>query len=431
MEIIRELGVFERAQLIAESQGPFHIVLVIQLEYGPDPKNLLQSFLNLKRIHPLLSVRVIEQGSKYYFSKMTEGKLPFITVTRRNETHWLEEAESELGIPLDSKNGDLIRAKYLYGNSSSSAEIIISISHVISDGISTGHLVNELLENAAEERSQNNAPSTDHAFSPAVETQFPTSFQGWRLKLRKFVYLVEQIMGEITYVVQSMGSSKPKVPVVTPKGKILYVEIDKQLLNRFSRRARKEGSTLSSSLNAALMLAVNRHLYNGKRLPMRSMTFVNLRNQVRPLLGEKQLGLYISPIRQKIILDGSADFWPLAHKMQEEISRSLRSGEKYLTVSMTEALLKMLSKSQAMRLCHSALNYSGVIPVKTEIGAIIVKGVHSFISPHKFGPQFSGEALIFREKLILDVVYMDHDMDGVQANLIIDETRNIIQAAAA
>ena len=53
--------------------------------------------------------------------------------------------------------------------------------------------------------------------------------------------------------------------------------------------------------------------------------------------------------------------------------------------------------------------------------------MHGFISNFRLGPEFSAQANLFNERLNLDVLYLDTDMDRAGAQEIADDILSVRQ----
>jgi hypothetical protein len=146
------------------------------------------------------------------------------------------------------------------------------------------------------------------------------------------------------------------------------LQIPEELIEPFAQRARREGVTLNSALNAALLLSLNRHLYAGQGLPMRTFAFANLRPYVEPPLTTEHLACYISMLRYTVHVEGDGDFWSMARELHAKIHSSFKSGDKFIASIMAEPLMKMVTGLKAFRMSAGALNYNGVVPVQTGYG---------------------------------------------------------------
>jgi len=91
----------------------------------------------------------------------------------------------------------------------------------------------------------------------------------------------------------------------------------------------------------------------------------------------------------------------------------------------------MLVKMDSIRLCASALNYNGVVPVQSRYGGIKVLEMHGFVSPHPFGPEMASQAQLFNDQLFWDFAYFEEDMGQETATSIVEEIKKIMQRASA
>ncbi|HAV78821.1 MAG TPA: hypothetical protein DCX53_15835, partial [Anaerolineae bacterium] len=211
------------------------------------------------------------------------------------------------------------------------------------------------------------------------------------------------------------------------RGRILPVQFPFDLVEPFAHRARKEGVTLNSALNAALLLSINRHLYAGEELPMRTFSFADLRPYVTPPLPAENLGLFISMMRYTVDVN-SGDFWSLVRDLHQKIYDSLKSGDKFVAAIMVEGLMKMVTRFNSFRMGTSALNYTGVVPVQTDYGMTKVVGIHGFVSAYGLGPEFASQAQLFNDRLFWDFTYLEEDMDEGMVKAIVDEIKGILKS---
>jgi hypothetical protein len=325
----------------------------------------------------------------------------------------------------------MFRCTYLYNESQQRAEIILAISHSIADAASVSHLLHEFLTICASVADGKPVSASELPPAPPLESRFPSAFLGWRLSLRIVRYALTQIADEVSYRMKTIGKRTPPLHKRASHGHILPVQFPSDLVEPFAQRARMEGVTLNSGLNAALLLAVNRHLYKGAKLPMRTFSFADLRSYVDPPLHAENLGLYISMIRYTVQMDDSSGFWSLARDLHKKIYKSLKSGDKFVAATTVESLMKLVTGFKAYRMGSTALNYSGVIPVQTDYGKIKVNAVHGFVSPYAFGPEMASQAQIFNDTLFWDFAYLEEDMDQKKAEMIVEEARRIMESVIA
>jgi len=424
----RELGIFERAQYVSDRHSPFHIVGVLQLENAPPFHVFRKSLGLLQKRHPFLSACLLHEAGRHYFATLVDPPLPFRNLPRWNDDHWHQIVEVELNTRIDAANGPMFRCTYLFNESQPRAEIILTLSHFIADSMSVSHLLNELMTISASFTDGMPVSVSELSPAPTLESRFPPAYKGWRLTIRTVRYVLAQMQDEISYRIQTRGKRTPPLHKGPTRGHIFPVRLPEDLVEPFSQRARKEGVTLNSALNAALLLAVNRHLYDGESLPMRTFSFGDMRPYVDPPLGAENLGLYITMMRCTVNVDGGMDLWSLARDLHQRIYTSLKSGDKFVSAGLAESLMRMVLGLKSFRLCATALNYNGVVPLRTKYGKINVLGVHGFVSAYEFGPELASQAQYFNKQLFWDFIYLEEDMDQGMAKAVVEEIRGIMRS---
>jgi hypothetical protein len=425
----RELGTFERALLIADGHAPFHIVSVLLLESAPAPHVLKQSLQILQNRHPFLRARLLHEKGTYYFAKLVEPALPFYFLPRWNADHWMYVAEVELAKRIDALAGPLFRCTYLYNAADERGDIIFSFYHPIVDASSVKQFLHELLVVCASFMDQKTVSLYELPPTPPAESRFPAPFRGLPLALNKLRYAFRQTIEELLFRMQTRDKRVPPVPLHASQGHILCIQLPQDFTDSLVQRARKEGMTLNSVLNTAMLLAVNRHLYTGQQLPMQTVSLASLRPYVQPPLGDEDLASYVSLLRYRVSVSGGADFWSLARSLHRKIDSSLKSGDKFVAATLAESFMGRLTRSKSWRMAATALNYSGVVPVQSVYGSIRAMGLHSFVSAHDLGPEFSAEALIFNNQLSVDFVYLEADMGREEASALVEEIKSILKSA--
>jgi hypothetical protein len=237
------------------------------------------------------------------------------------------------------------------------------------------------------------------------------------------------MIDELIYQMRTRGKRLPPVHAHSSHGHILSLQLSEELIESLAQRTRKEGMTLNSVLNAAMLIAVNRHLYAGRQVPMRTFLFASLRPYVQPPLGDEDLASYISLLRYTVPVSGGVDFWSLARNLHRKIDSSLKSGDKFVAATLAEPLMKSVTGFKPFRMSSTALNYNGVVPVQSVYGSIRVMGLHGFGSVYDLGPELFAEAQIFNSQLFWDFMYLEADMTREEAKAIVEEIKSILNAA--
>ena len=423
----RELGTFERALMIADEHAPFHRVSVLRLEGAPSPQLVRNALKVLQDHHPFLSAGLLVEQGHYYFVNLVDPVLPFHVLPRWNDGHWVDIAEVELGNRIDTSMGPLFRCTYLYDATHERAEIILTLHLIIADSASTARLMHEFLKVCASLRDEKTVPVSGRAsLADAAETRFPSTFRGLQLSLRTLRYALAQLADEISYRMQTREKRVPPLHAKPTRGHIHCIQLPEDMVDELSRRARLEKLTLDSVLNTAMLLAVNRELYAGQPVPMRTFSFANLRPYVKPPLSDKELASYTSTLRYTVAVEGGIDFWQLARDLHTKIYSSFKSGDKFVANILAQPMIELVTRRKSFRVGAAALNYNGLVPVQPSYGVMKVTGIHMFVSAYDLGPELSAQAQLFTDQLFWDFVYLDTDMTRDEAIAITEEIRTIL-----
>ncbi|MEW5941175.1 MAG: hypothetical protein AB1750_16040 [Chloroflexota bacterium] len=410
--MIRPLGAFERALRLSDLYSPFNIVAALELESPPPPAEIQRALAALQTRHPFLRARVELRGKRPWFVEIENPALPFTLI--EENTNWLDVVERELHRRMDSA-GPLFRWVYIYN--ASRAVLILTFQHAIVDATSAARLLHETLTLATDPLAS--FPTLQPA--PAAQARFPPSSGLLR-------YAARQLADEFRYQLASRGHRRPPLRL-GGQPRVLTATLDSALTESLARRARKENVTLNSLLQAAILQAVNRCLYNGERTPMRTFAFPDLRSYVTPPLDAENLGAYISMLRYTFTLDGTRSVWDLARAVTATLQDSFQRGDKYSAHLMSENLMKMMLRLKSTRMGATALSYTGVNSLEKQYGETKVRALHGFIANIDLGPEFTAQASLFGDELILDMVYLDSDMDRPKAEAIAGEIREILVRA--
>jgi NRPS condensation-like uncharacterized protein len=420
--MIRKLGIFERAMLICNKHAPFNIVGVLRMENGPTPDVLQGALKKLQLRQPFLRARIVEGEKQPFFECLFSTHFPFQVIERTSVNQWQEIVEKEMAFRYNHSTGPLFRATYIYEDGY--GDLILNTHHTIMDAISGMNLLDELLSLCAEDAVD--LPSVEPA--PAMEDRFPSPYQGIRKVFKTAGYAFAQMSDMARYMWRTRVKRTPPV-CLGGKGPIAMLILPEYLVDSLAHRGRMEGITLNSLMNAALVLATNRHLYGGQVTPMRTFVIADLRPYTQPPTLLWPLANYISMMGYTVDVSEDIDFWELARDLHTKIYRSLKQGDKFRAVLISEALLKMFTRMKSMRFGATALNYNGRVSLKTQYGKIKLVGLHGFVSGYDLGPEMSSQARLFNGQVWWDFTYLDTDMDAELAEKILTEVKLILESA--
>jgi NRPS condensation-like uncharacterized protein len=412
--MLRKLGIFERALLRSDQHLPFNVVGSLELENPPPPEKVHTALSLLQRRHPFLQAKIVNQTIEL----LPNSIIVFNVIQRQNDTQWMDIVENEMNTRLELSTG-LFRVNYLYQERR--AELILTFHHTIIDATSGMNLINELMSACASELE---LPALD--VTPAAEMRFPPAYQGWRGVLAQMKYMAGQMGDEISYQWRMRG--KRKAPVhLGGRGFINTMSLPESLVDKLSRGCRREKITLNSLLQAALMLAVNRVIYHSQALPMRIFSFSDLRPYTIPPTAPVELGNYITMMRYTIDAPAEKNIWQVAREIHIKIYHSLKSGEKFSAELLSETLMKMIISMKSARMAVTAINYSGLVNLDLHHSDIRVLGLHAFNSSLDLGPEVGSQARLFNNRLIWDFMFLESDMNRESAAKILEVVYLILE----
>ena len=70
--MLRKLGIFERAMLIANKHAPFNIVSVLRLENAPSPDIVKGALEMLQKRQPFLRARIVDGVKEPFFAQFDQ-----------------------------------------------------------------------------------------------------------------------------------------------------------------------------------------------------------------------------------------------------------------------------------------------------------------------------------------------------------------------
>lgn len=424
----RPLGIFETAETLTDAYAPFNVVGVIELETGISRNHLRLALDLAQRRHPLLRVRIVERKGSFFYSHDEVPPIPLEIIDRRSDDHWREIADTELNRPFDRETGPLARCTLLKGASGEVAsELVFSFLHTIIDGTSAVNLVREVIEawdSAAAGRTPNEPEVLE--LQPPVEAFFPPEYQGWRSKARVAGFMARQLADEIGYRRRARGTRRMPIHKKS-RCRVLSRDLGGDDLNDLVRATRRRRVTLHSALNAAMLLVIQKRLYDGAAVPLRNFNFAIMRPYLRPPMADRHLGSYHVMLRPTVDLEADQDFWELASTINTGLTSAARRGDKYLSLLTVADVMRFMLGQRKMRMAAAALAYTGPLKLPTAIGAVRIRGVHSMVSNLDIGPEYTAQARLFDGRLSWDQIYLDSDMDQTTAAALTDEILDLLR----
>jgi hypothetical protein len=426
----RQLTGFEHSLTITDMFGAMNAVCVLKIEGSLDPGRLADSLRRLQHRHRLLRARIVPEKGGFAFIFDDTPPIPLDCREKTAADDWIDLAQRELDTRLDIAVGPLMRCHYLMNQSPDNAggEIVVTIQHSILDATSALPLLYELLSGCESRPADSADPIQEEGVLPATAL-FPAHLRGAGFGWRLAQFMGRQMAGEASLRWKSRGGRKPVIQA-SGSHRILPMRLQKPLASALIRCTRQRRITLNAILSAAMLLAVKRVLYAGNPVPLRNLTFADLRPYLSRTIPDSSLGCFMGLCRFDIMIQDRVDFWKLAKSIQLLIYLSNQRGERFLANALSPAMMKMVIRTKSMRMGTTALSYAGPIPDWKSESTLRLTGLHAFTSNITMGPEYSALVRLFQGELWWDGFYLDSDIPLESAERIDREIVSILKSAA-
>ncbi len=426
----RKLGSLEQAWAMMDDFVPVLFVGVLHLSSGPTIKVLRDALGILQRNHPLLRTCLENRNGNYHFCEVEDPpQIPLTVIERAGREHWCKVAEGELNTAIDTSAPPLLRCTYLVGKNES--EFIFTIHHSIVDSRAGLAMVHQLLTQCAD-LGDGRSFDTDYSSRdalPAMQDLYPSQYKGWLKIWHITAFIARQMIEEASYRLRLKGRQPLHADAAT-SNRILCMELPRDLTNALAKKARKHRIPLNSLMQAVMLLSLARHRYSGQQLPMRGISFANMRPYLKPPPENEDLGVYISMLHYTISMSPDLDIWQLASEINDHIYKATKYSDKFIAPLLSNRLVQMLTTRRSMRLGMAALSYAGPLDLKPAYGNIELLKLSGFISNNFLGPELAAFATIVHGRLAMDFIYLDSDMSDAEAGKIVADIRQILLALA-
>jgi hypothetical protein len=144
--LVRPLGAFERMYHRYQQNNTLHFCVVAELADDLDPSALEAGLLAVQHRHPLLNVHVEDHPRTRlgFYRPATVPPIPVTVIDTATGHTWRDLVVEELTRPFDTSTAPMVRVVLLRAGQSTPAVIVLTVAHVIVDGISAGYLLRNL-----------------------------------------------------------------------------------------------------------------------------------------------------------------------------------------------------------------------------------------------------------------------------------------------
>jgi len=420
--MLRRLNPVEQAFTYSNEVHPLCVVIVLRIRNAPDVSRLRAAVDALQRRHLLLQAAILTDDKGYFFETLDPTPpLDLRIQDRRSEREWESVVERELNTTYD-KEQPLLRFVYVTGDDQD-GELVFVLHHSIMDGVSARLLLHELLH------LWNDLP-LDHPLSEAEQLApfaLPKS-QGGLGPDSRIRFMWRQAAEEVAFAIHGMTSD----PAPTSENAIVHLAVPADLSRRIGVRIGREGLNLNNVVNAAMLLAVQKHLHpTTHRRMMRAISFADLRERLTPTPNEAVLGCMVSMLRFPVSVENDDTVVTLARKLKNAMFAAGRSGDSFHFAKMSPTVTRMALRLQHGRLANTAVSFLGRLDLEPRYGGLQLEDVHAFITNNRLGPELSGFGKVLFGRIELDLTYLKTAINMETASELLSEIRVSLAELAA
>lgn len=425
MQRLRTLGNIERGCWLIDQTAPMNVVAVAEVRGQLRLARLREALDWVQRRHPLLRVCVqTEAGVPAYFAGNT--MIPIEVLTRRNADHWQQVAIDERNRPLRWDTPPLARMTVLHGDDKS--DLVITLHHLISDGVSSVYFFRDLLLALSGHTSDDKlAPLSAR---PSLELLMPPAERGITGLKRSARFIGQQAW---TYFAErpQLLPEQQHVPAAQRRSSLSHQRLTSAETTALLDASREHGVTVHSVLCAALLMAVGAEIHAESPAPDQLLgccTPVNLRRALSPAVGE-DLGLYVGPIVTFHRLAASTQLFALAEQVTSQIHAARAAGVPTLALATQSRLLPArISPQRAAQHLYNRLfgtvsvSNMGVLEIPTDYGELHLHALHIGGSNNPYGSLISITVTTLAAQMSLTFNYNERIVSAERLRRVVTAT---------
>jgi hypothetical protein len=300
--LVRRLGAFERMYHRYEQKSTMHFCVVAELADDLDPSALDAALLAVQRRHPLLNAYVGDhpQSRLGFYRPPSVPAIPVTVVDAGPGRAWRDLVAEELTRPFDTSRAPMIRMLLLHAGPNSPAAIVLTVDHVIADGLSAGCILRDLF----------------------------SALNGQDLQAMPVPPSQEELLGRLRDGQPAPGASgqpQPEQPrwLATPSTirpfdgappHLSAIAFDGDLTRRLIARARSEQTTVHSALVSAMSRVI---IESGRNEFVRMLTPSDFRSHIG---ADDDVCLYFTMIRTAVTREQLTDLWGMARTVGGQLA---------------------------------------------------------------------------------------------------------------
>ncbi len=341
VKIERPLGFLEWVFWLIDQIGRVNFVVAAEVS-GPLAPDVLRRALEIVQVHqPLLRVRVAPgPRNRLWFLSDNIARIPLrvIDVPREN---WVEEAEQEREEPFPRDAGPLCRC-VLLRHGDDQATLLLTISHIIGDGISGLFLVRTILRVAGALCEGRQVELSGSPQAVSLDDRLPRWTRGAAGIGKSLGHRISEIFCRWKLGAAEQMPTDAIAPMHQRRCRLLPLELDPEQTRLLRDAIRNTRSSLYGVLAAAQLRSIAQEFTDREAITLSLVTGTSLRARLEPQVARHDLGLFASIVESRHRVHRGGSLWSLAAEVTGTVQNKVTSGIDLLGVAKSSASLAAL-----------------------------------------------------------------------------------------
>ena len=298
-----------------------NIIMVARIKGNVTQKLLRSIIKEMPCRHPLLQVRIFkDKHEDLWFTSEGCNEVDLEIVTRSSDSDWISTCYADYHHPFIHDKGPHAKFTLLY--SPKISELVITIHHVIGDGMSLGYLARDILEhleNPEKEFIRLEPPVFSVENMPIQpKVNFLIRFILKRLNAK---WQQQKSENDIYFDDEDMANIH-EIFVTNFQPIFSNLQLSEDETKSFIKKCRNEKVTVNSALLTLLLRVQQLYIRLNPKFKHRTIIPVNIRDRLRTPGGEA-FALYASGYEMNYKYDKKKDFWENVRKFHKMIFKEM------------------------------------------------------------------------------------------------------------
>lgn len=436
----RELSFTENMFEMFHELGATLVVYAARIEGEISPNIVKQALDLIQQRHPMLQVHIVRSGDNLYFQSQGTQAIPLRLIAKQYENQWIEIVEDELHEKFPPGQNPLCQVTLLQSSKPNNiSEIIIKFHHAISDGISSMHLLDDLLTYYNQLKSgECMAAIFTMQPLPPVESLLSYSFNNQE-KIEKSP---EQF---------SQKTQKPKLMIECEalpsacRTRFITRNLSQEITLALKNRCKQEKTTVHGALCAAMMFASVKIFSTETPVYISCNSSVNLRKYCQPEVKNDYMSCLISFVENFYSLETEITFWDLARESKANISHFLDNKEFLMSFKSKyfhenngddnsfsfdkQSFINRLKQESQREYTSLFISNIGQFTFPEHYGGLKLKELYFSTGQHIFGSYLGLATVTFHEQMFFSFGYVEPLLSAKTVELFASTVTSLIYQA--